>query len=104
MIPVGPDPAGATAKIAYEDLTLGRKFDLGTVEIDREDWPEYLLLSDAHIGLDAGEDRGFHEPSAIEARRPAATDHEFGALLQTDLDVVLYDRALSCGGQRADLG
>ena len=57
MMPVGPDPAGATAKIAYEDLTPGRKFDLGTVEIDREEMVEFARRFDPqayHLDEGAG--------------------------------------------------
>jgi acyl dehydratase len=45
------------ARIAYEDLTPGRKFDLGTVEIDREEMVEFARRFDPqayHLEEEAG--------------------------------------------------
>ena len=49
MLTKGPDPARPVARIAYEDLTPGRKFDLGTVEIDREEMVEFARRFDPHV-------------------------------------------------------
>lgn len=57
MTTVGPYPAGAKARIAYEDLRPGRKFDLGTVEIDRADMVEFARRFDPqpyHLDEEAG--------------------------------------------------
>jgi acyl dehydratase len=45
------------ARIAYEDLTPGRKFDLGTVKIDREEMIEFARRFDPlpyHLDEEAG--------------------------------------------------
>ena len=57
MLTKGPDPARPVARIAYEDLTPGRKFDLGTVEIDREEMVEFAKRFDPqpyHLDEEAG--------------------------------------------------
>src|SRR6185437_12829928 len=72
----------------------------------RDHGAEDLLLRDAHGGLHAGEDGGFEEEAVRERAvgAAAAAEHELGALLPADGNVLLDALQLLGVDHRADLG
>ena len=83
-----------------------KRLFLGVERDDRHDRPEDLLLRDPHVVRHVVEDRR-HQVCAIgerRIRRRLASDHDLGALLEADLDVVADPLSLLLADERADLG
>src|SRR5690606_18880452 len=82
----GPDRAGQAAGPVVGDAHGVRD----VLELDgREDGPEDLLLGDAHVVGDLGEERGLPVPAGLLVGGATAADDDLGALLLALGDVLL---------------
>src|SRR3546814_3758397 len=95
---LGPDAGSQTIEDVIGD---GDRFIFVLELYDGQDGPKHLLLSNAQLVVDAGEDRGLHEPTL--AFDGLSAQHAGRTLLLGDVDIAQDFLVLILGRYRADM-